>query len=92
MSKIEEQIHHQLHIPGLDQHFSWLTGMVLTGFTLKRKGRDWLLVIRAVRPDGKGKVSFIQHGTPEECFEYMWRMLHTKQGMPWKEDLYQSTG
>lgn len=78
--------------PGFEQDFAWLTGMTLTGLTLKRKEHDWLLVIRAKARDGRGKVTFVQTGTPEECLSLFWWMVNQRAGVVWRDDLYESTG
>lgn len=51
----------------LTEVFGWYMRAVLTGLSLKRKGSDWLLIVRWDKGDGH-YVDFIQKPTIVECF------------------------
>lgn len=74
-----------------EQSLAWHYGKLLTGFTLKRREREWMLVVHVIAVDGYGD------NDPEVCFTYGPTMfdalenfaLDLKRGqIRWKEDKY----
>lgn len=75
----------------LEQSLAWYQSKLLTGWTLRRRGDHWVMVLKALERnnsrEGKPVVAFMQARTPLDCFKALGGAIRTN-GLYWKDDKY----
>ena len=79
----------QLNISLSVKDFAWETGLVLRGVTCNRRGKGWLLVVRAENSKGHPKVAFSEGDTPQEALDHLLMMAGGRYAKQyWLKDKY----
>lgn len=73
-------------IAELEEHLGFLQGVALRGYTVTRKGHQWLLVLRVTKA-GVNKVAFFQSDTVVMLYRQVYKMVYTTN-VHWHKDKY----
>lgn len=73
----------------IDKILAWYEGLTFRGYTLKRDGESWVLIMRAEGAKGP-LVSFTNGSSPYYCWLYFLKGLARKES-PWRPDRYASS-
>lgn len=65
---------------------AWESGVELTGYSMKKRGRSWLLVLNAYTKEGK-VVAFFEAPSPIDCFRCVYDKLY-KSHIRWVKSKY----
>jgi len=81
-------------IASMQELLAWHKRAVLTGWSCKRRGDDWLLIVHINQPHQtattSNKVTFCKASTMFGCFAYFARHLRN-DALVWKDDQYPIT-
>lgn len=75
-----------LFLAELDKELAWACGVAFSGYSLRDKGDEWLLVVTGVRKK-LPVVAFVGGREPIECYRNLWYLLH-KGALAWRPDKY----
>lgn len=75
-----------LFIAELNKELAWGASVDLTGYSLRDKGDEWLLVVTGLHRK-RAVVCFVGGREPLECYRNLWYLLH-KGALAWRDDKY----